>query len=330
MTKKKTMGSGESGTSKGRGRATRRTPKFQMPDVPPAFMMEQVNRAIGKLLEGHEFADTDEMNRFLQDHVSKHSIDELLEPIRKDPVEHAQELAFQAWGAPSIADALKMAHEALALDPKCVDAQAILAIAEASSEDDVIARLRGVIRQAEEAMGPEFMKDAAGDFWNIVETRPYMRARDQLMTRLRASGQLDEAIREGETILRLNPGDNQGERYQLLGLYLETERIEDARKLFGQFPDEGSAMFDWGAVLNHLLAGETAQAEAAFAEAMKSNRYFFEFLTGRRELPEHPPTIYGVGDLNEGAYVLLQLGSAWMKHPKWVSWLEQHHRAKKK
>lgn len=317
--KKETLGGGN-----GR-RPTRRTPKAQLPDVPPVFMMEQVNRAISKILEGHEFADVEEMNRFLQEEVNKHTIDELLAPIRQDPVEQAQELAYQAWGASSLQEARRMAQEALALDPACIDALSIIAIADAQSETDVIERLRGVITRAEEALGAEFMNEAAGDFWRITETRPYMRVRDQLMTRLRAEGRLDEAIAEAEAMLRLNPGDNQGERYQLLAMYLETGMIEDAKKLLAQFSDEAGGVLVWGRVLLHLLAGEKAEAEAAFHAAMQDNRYFFEYLTGRRELPDAAPTSYALGAPSEGAYILLQLGTAWMKYPVMVRWLESEY-----
>lgn len=319
MTKKKTLSGGKS------RRPTRRTPKAQLPDVPPVFMMEQVNRAITKILEGHEFADVDEMNRFLQEEVNTHTIDELLEPIRQDPVEQAQELAYQAWGAPSLEEARRMAQEALALDPACIDALSILAIADAQSETDAIERLRAVIARAEQALGPEFMQEATGDFWRLIETRPYMRVRDQLMTRLRAEGRLEEAIAEAEAMLRLNPGDNQGERYQLLAMYLETHRIEDAKNLLAQFTDEAGGIFAWGRVLLHLLAGETDAAEAAFAAAMKENRYFFEYLTGRRDLPDATPVSYALGGPSEGAYILLQLGSAWIMHPAMIRWLESQH-----
>jgi tetratricopeptide (TPR) repeat protein len=91
-----------------------------------------------------------------------------------------------------------------------------------------------------------------------------MRVRSALAEALRTSGRSAEAISEFESLLALNPNDNQGLRYALLDCYLEGERLDRARHLFRQF-EEGSAMFDWGQVLELYLSGDLEGAVAALA-----------------------------------------------------------------
>jgi hypothetical protein len=51
-------------------------------------------------------------------------------------------------------------------------------------------------------------------------------------------------------MLELNPKDNQGARYPLIGLYIEMENLNCAAELLKKYEHDGSAMFArvlWGA-----------------------------------------------------------------------------------
>jgi tetratricopeptide (TPR) repeat protein len=76
-------------------------------------------------------------------------------------------------------------------------------------------------RWGELALGPEGFKEYDGHFWGFLETRPYMRARHGLALALLKLGEEEEAMKHFRAMLKLNPGDNQGIRYLLLGCLLK-------------------------------------------------------------------------------------------------------------
>ena len=73
----------------------------------------------------------------------------------------------------------------------------------------------------ERALGAQAFEEDVGHFWGLLETRPYMRARAGLAASLWTAGDEVEAVEHYQDMLRLNPGDNQGHRYVLLGCLLQ-------------------------------------------------------------------------------------------------------------
>jgi len=175
----------------------------------------------------------------------------------------------------------------------------------------------------ERSLGEDFFEENAGHFWGILETRPYMRARALLAESLAEAGQRDEAITHYEAMLALNPNDNQGLRYVLLGLSLETGRVDAARAIFEQYEGEGSAMFDWARVLERYLEDDEAGAAAALAEARGTNPHVEPLLTGRKRMPRQLPAYHGLGDENEAIVCVHEIGEAWKRAPGATAWLKR-------
>lgn len=86
-----------------------------------------------------------------------------------------------------------------------------------------------------------------GDFWGLIETRPYMRARFGLAMALWSCGQGEEAAAHGAELLRLNPDDNQGVRYLLLTWLVALGRDDDAGALMKTYKHEGAGGWAWTA-----------------------------------------------------------------------------------
>jgi hypothetical protein len=122
-------------------------------------------------------------------------------------------------------------------------------------------------------------------------------------------------------MLELNPNDNQGLRYVLLGHYLTLDRLDDAKRLLWQYGKDGSAMFAWGRVLHRFLLGDDAKAHVALKKARQGNPFAEDYLSGRKRLPRQLPDFYARGDENEAIECALELGAAWAKHPAAVKWL---------
>ena len=126
-----------------------------------------------------------------------------------------------------------------------------------------------------------------------------------------------------EEMLRINPNDNQGLRYPLLGLYLLADNLEGVRRLFKEFDDEGSAVFAWSLVLERHLSGDESGAAKALKEARKCNKHAEKYLTGKKAMPKKLPPYYGIGDENEALVCADSIGEAWKRYPKAVEWLKQ-------
>src|SRR5699024_11825512 len=97
--------------------------------------------------------------------------------------------------------------------------------------------LHKAIHVGEKDLGKAFLLENKGHFWMIIETRPYMRAKAMYADFLYETGEEEEAFKQYEEMLRLNPNDNQGIRYILLTLYIETEQFKKSQALISEFGD---------------------------------------------------------------------------------------------
>src|SRR5687767_5161137 len=156
------------------------------------------------------------------------SLEEQLALQKHQPSAKAQELYYAAMEAATDEREFELLQEVLKLDPGNIDALLGVLRHRWVALEDEIELLRKIVVLAERRLGPDAFKELTGAFWGFHETRPYMRARNQLAETLRSAGRLAEAIAEWEAMLKLNPNDNQGVRYPLLTSYLALNRLEGA------------------------------------------------------------------------------------------------------
>jgi tetratricopeptide (TPR) repeat protein len=142
----------------------------------------------------------------------------------------AQAMVYEAYEQPTKAKRVACARKALAISPYCADAYVILAQHAATPAEAVHLYTQGV-EAGRTALGPHGFDEYEGEFWGFLETRPYMRARAGLAMALLRMGQTDAAMGHLGDMLRLNPNDNQGLRYILLGCLMEKNDLEGARDL---------------------------------------------------------------------------------------------------
>jgi tetratricopeptide (TPR) repeat protein len=240
----------------------------------------------------------------------------------RDPKYLAQDMMYEAMEEESPERVAELTKRALALNPLCVDALVMVAEVTARDDAELAEGLTAALRAGEQDLGERFFKDYRRMFWGMIETRPYMRAKAQLAGVLSGMGRTNEAIQHLEEMLELNPGDNQGVRYLLLGEYLAAQRTEAARGLLERYEGEGSAMFLWGWLLLHLIYNEEEAAEDSLKTARAGNRFAEDYLTGRKRMPKELPPYYSPGKEDEGIVCAVELLKAWKKHPRAVRWLK--------
>ena len=155
------------------------------------------------------------------------------------PLDRAQELVYEAFEAEDPRRQTVLAREALQISPDCADAYVLLAEQAASAEEAVELYRQG-LAAGQRAIGEQEFRELEGDFWGVLETRPYMRAKLGLAQTLWDIGRREEAVAHYRDMLRLNPNDNQGVRYQLSDCLLDLEQHDELEQLLHQYQGE-----DW-------------------------------------------------------------------------------------
>ncbi len=248
----------------------------------------------------------------------------------RDPkLEQAQQLMYRAWEETNPAKRLALAHDALAASPDCADAYVLLAEEEAPTIEKAVEYYRKGIAAGERALGKEYFAEYVGDFWGLLETRPYMRARMGLAHMLWKLQQFDEALAHFSELLRLNPNDNQGVRYELLNLLMFLERDADVGQLLAQYEDEYSAAWLYSRALYEFRRSDASvAANAALREALKQNKHVPPYLAGAKRIPPSLPQTMGFGDENEAISYAVDHLSVWRRTSGAVEWLKAQPSAK--
>ena len=77
--------------------------------------------------------------------------------------------------------------------------------------------------------------DSIGEFWGILETRPYMRLLNRYAEFMAEAGMMGLAAKEYEEMIRLSENDNLGVRYSLMHVYAYLEQEEPALELHKKY-----------------------------------------------------------------------------------------------
>ncbi len=248
---------------------------------------------------------------------------------KADLLAQAQQVIYRAWETVGRERRLTLARKALAISPDCADAYVLLA-EETEAVDEALELYRQGVEAGERALGKETFEDEAGDFWLILETRPYMRARAGLARCLWESGRCDEAIAHYRGLLKLNPHDNQGIRYILASCLLELGRDEEVAGLLKQYEEDVAAAFAWtGALLAFRGQGDGTEAREKLAAAIESNPHVPMFMLGRKRLPRRLPDLIGFGDESEAVCYAAENIDAWKGTAGALSWLAERIDANK-
>ena len=142
-----------------------------------------------------------------------------------------------AYNAETKTKAKNYLKKALELDPNNLDAELFLADISTKSQLEFLEKTEAIIAHGNKLMEEQgyFKKDCVGDFWLILETRPYMRARHQYAILLSQCRMIKKAITECEEMLKLCKSDNLGVRYLLMHPYTVMEDEKSALKLHKKF-----------------------------------------------------------------------------------------------
>lgn len=183
--------------------------------------MEKMHRDLEKYLDarGGDNLSDEQFSNALDNFVKQYN-----ESLRKKPTlttataKTADDFLELAEMADSDKNRIKYLKKAIALEPDNIDAQIDYLSATVTDTDIFLDRLGALKKKAEEGSMAEFLENDMGDFYGIVETRPYMRLCFTLLQVYAMGGFWRLAVEEAKWILKLNKDDNLGARYYLIFL----------------------------------------------------------------------------------------------------------------
>jgi tetratricopeptide (TPR) repeat protein len=264
--------------------------------------------------------------------------EETEDDIRRD---RAAELAMMARSAPDYRSAIAALHEAIELDPDCVDAHIQLSQLKFPDMAARRAEVERIVARERSRLGEEYFRENAGHFWGIMETRPYMRAHAYLAQICLETGLVGDAARHYETLIELCPNDNMGVRDTLVTCYVRLGEFDKCEELIrryifddseeddGEPSDDDDSMlywncaFLWSWILIRFMKGDEPGAEAALKQAVKANPFVALYLLGNRKLPLEKPDSYQLGTPEEAVIAAEDLIPAWKQYPKAIVWLKR-------
>ena len=277
--------------------------------------------ALKQLVEGREFESEKELEAFLREATSGGKLPEW---SPKSPAERAQELIYKAWEPREKKERIQLAMQALKIWPDCADAYVILAEEAAETLEQARDWYEKGMKAAEKTLGPKVFEEEAGNFWILVETRPYMRAREGLADCLHLLGDCEAAIEHYRGMLRLNPNDNQGIRYRLLRCLLETRDLDGAEEFLSRFGDDDAAAWLFSrALLTFTREGNSQKARRQLARAIKANPHVPAYLLGEKQIPETLPHLASLGDENEAVDYAFDHRQIWVATRGALDWLAE-------
>jgi tetratricopeptide (TPR) repeat protein len=243
------------------------------------------------------------------------------EPDAWKPRYRAEDLIYEAWEATGPRRA-ELAREALALWPDCADAYVLLARA-ASNLEEARELLELGVAAGERALWRRAFQENVGDFWLMVETRPYMRARATLAATLWRLGEREEAVEHQRELLRLNPRDNQGLRYRQAHWLLALGGYDELDALFAAYAEDHVPGFVYAQALAAFARrGDDACSRGLLGEARELNPHIPVYLTGAKKLPEPRPAQIVFGEETEAVDYAAGAGELWGGVPGALAWLE--------
>ena len=293
--------------------------KIQSGSLPDRRAMDKMMADVTRLIQEQELDSIDEINAYLQQMMN--SGEPIPSTAPRTPLEQAQERMYEAWEAKG-KQRIKLAKEALSISEDCADAYVLLAEESAKTLAEARDLYAKGVAAGERALGEEMFAEAEGHFWGVLETRPYMRARAGLASCLWQLDQREEAIKNYQEMMQLNPGDNQGIRYVLLTCLLEEGMDTQIEQLLSEYEDDVAAawLYNWALFL-YRQKNSSKKARAKLFEALKYNPHTPSYLLGRKRLPNQLPPYMGFGDESEAAYYVAEAGHMWLQEEGALDWM---------
>lgn len=133
--------------------------------------------------------------------------------------------------------------------------------------------LEKVLKDGEETLKKDGLmgEDSIGSYWVILETRPFILAKYELVHAYEERRMKRKAVAQLEEILYLNEGDQLGGRYDLMALYCELEEKEKAVSLYKRY-EEPNALMLLPLIILSIKLDDELSAKRFYKTLQESNK----------------------------------------------------------
>ena len=170
----------------------------------------------------------------------------------------------------------------------------------------------------------QFIKDNTGHFWGLHETRPYMMLRAHRAKIHALHGYTQKAQSELEELLKLNPNDNQANRFLLMNCLIIDKQWDKLDALLADFDFQELHATASRALSAFVKHGDSKPANDYKKMLQQQNKHFSKILTGQEKLKKQQPPYFSPGSKEEVAVYLDSLGKqAWISVPASLFWLRK-------
>ena len=215
-------------------------------------MSRETEKALRAIKKGMEAAEEEKLSDFLEFMKRENGDFNSLSFTENFPylMSQADSEESEAYGllelaqdAETPAEAIRYAKKALKLDPGLLDAELIIVTTKDSSLGVMQKDLEKLLKKGEQQLRQQGItpEEDAGDYYGLLETRPYMRVCHAYIDVLTLQNKLRRAAEAAENALHLNDNDNLGIRYNLMAIYAALEDQEKAESLYNRYPGEDTA-----------------------------------------------------------------------------------------
>ena len=242
---------------------------------------EKMFKELHKFLEERpvENPTEEDMDRLVNEFMEQYK-DSIPVMATEETAETSDDYLELAYSAGSMKDALKFARKALKLDPHNYDAESMVIELKAKDGTGLVRDYARAVQKATKHMEEEgyFEEEYIGEFWPVLETRPYMRLRGQYVHALIHCGMIGQAREECKELLRLCEGDNLGMRYVLMHIYAYFEDELGARSLHKQFDSYDETQMLLPLSILYYKKGDFAKAAQYLRKLNSVNKDLKRFL----------------------------------------------------
>jgi len=292
------------------------------PKLPLAspLVMDRIAAHMERAMKDKDFKTREEYEAFIHANFIGKRIEEF---VPQTPLEEAQDIVFRAYSVRGRKQ-VHMARKALVVDPNCADAYILLA-ERTFLRDQQLEYYRQALQAAECTLTPEIFEKEAGHFWDVIETRPYVRARFRLAECLNKMNRLQEAAEHFRELLRLNRGDYQCARFWYWPCLLRLGKDAEVEKLLKlNKNDKGDCTWDYTrALLTFRQKGDTPLAKRHLNQAIKNNAICAEYLMNGKVFPKPTPDGRSLFYDDDAAFCAEVLASAWHETAGAAEWLDE-------
>lgn len=299
---------------------------------------EKAMSQIHKYLEenGSEDMDIEEMNSLLQDFMQEYN-GSLPGQITEENAKTSDDFLELAEKTDDKKSALKYAKKALLLDPDNLDAELMVADMTARDAIDLLEKLEHAVAHGSQVMEARGYTDekSIGNYWNILETRPYMRLRDRYMATLKECGMIRRAVSECEEMMRLCENDNLGSRFILMHLYALLEEEEKALALHQKYDGHEESQMLFPLSVLYFKLGDLDRAGEYLDRLFAANKDTKKFIRAvvndklGRYCDEMADFVYRPFTIEELITELLENQELFKMTPAYFPWANERLKGKK-